>query len=186
MMIPASNNIAASMRVRSHAPGPGAAACAELRSAVAHRLAVADRTHLVDDTGEVGDSRVPAHKRTAEVRSRAAVDCSFEVGRSRVATHKRAAVAHNRAVADHTRAARRSHAATHKHTATAHNQVAARSHPGLRHDEEMRPWRAALRRRQSQCKDGALRPLFGVPARLNTTVGRVFQPPCDRAAARFH
>jgi hypothetical protein len=169
------------MRVRSHARGPGAAACAELRSAVAHRRSVADRTHLVDDTGEMGDSRVPAHKRTAGVHSRAVGDRSFEVGRSQVATHKRGAVAHNRAVADRsfevgrsqvathkraavahngavadrTRAARRSQAATHKHTATAHNQVAARSHPGLRHDEEMRPWRAALRRRQSQCKDGA-------------------------------
>src|SRR5258708_6019621 len=110
MMITASNNIAASMRVRSHAPGPGAAACAELRSAVAHRLAVADRTHLVDDTGEVGDSRVPAHKRTAEVRSRAAVDCSFEVGRSRGATHKRAAGGPIPAGAGHTRDPRRSHA----------------------------------------------------------------------------
>src|SRR5258708_28567776 len=108
MMIPGSNNIAASMGVRSHAPGPGGAACAELRSAVAHRLAVADRTHLVDDTGEVGDSRVPAHKRTAEVRSRAAVDCSFEVGRSRVAAHKRAAVGPNPAAAGQTLGPRRS------------------------------------------------------------------------------
>src|SRR5258708_33063538 len=106
MMIPASNNIAASMRVRSHAPGPGAAACAELRSAVAHRLAVAGRTHLVDDTGEVGDSRGPAHKRTAEVRTRRGVDCSSGGGRSRVGALKRGAGAPYQTVGARARAQR--------------------------------------------------------------------------------
>ncbi len=88
-----------------------------------------------------------AHKRVAADR--------IGVGRSRVAARKRAEEAHNRVVADHTRAVGQSRVATHKHTAMAHNQVAAGSHPGLRHDQEMRSRRAALRRWQSQCKGGA-------------------------------
>src|SRR6267378_2518051 len=95
----------ASIPVRSHARRPGAAAYAELRSAAAHRRAVADRTQRVDGIGEVGDSREAARKR--------------------------AAVAHNRAAADHTRAAGRSRVETHKHMATAHNRVAVQPCPGL-------------------------------------------------------
>ena len=122
---------------------------------------MADRTQRVDGIGEVGDSRVPVHKHMAGAHSRVVVDRSWEadrsreVGRSRVATRKRAAVAHNRAAADHTRAAGRSRVETHKHMATAHNRVAVQPCPGLRHDEEMRPSRTALRRRQSLRKDGA-------------------------------
>jgi hypothetical protein len=142
---------------------------------------VADRTQLADGTGEVGDSRVPSHKRTAEPHNRV-VGRSLGEGRSRVAAHKRAAVARNwvavdhtravgrrraaahkhtaaacnwAAVADHIRAVARSRVATHSHTATAHNQVAAQSHPGLWHHELMRRSREALRMWQWQCKDGA-------------------------------
>src|SRR6267143_345195 len=107
----------ASIPVRSHARRPGAAAYAELRSAAAHRRAVADRTQRVDGIGEVAHSRVVVDRSWEADRSR-------EVGRSRVATRKRAAVAHNRAAADHTRAAGRSRVETHKHMATAHNRVA--------------------------------------------------------------
>jgi hypothetical protein len=162
-------------RVRSHGRRPGAAACAELHATAAHRRAVADRIQLADGTGEVGDSRVPAHRRTAEphnrvvgrnlgegrsrvavARNRAAVDHTRAVGRNRAAAHKHTVAACNwAAVADHIRAVARSRVATHSHTATAHNQVAAQSHPGLWHPELMRRSREALRMWQWQCKDGA-------------------------------
>ena len=144
----------ASIPVRSHARRPGAAAYAELRSAAAHRRAVADRTQRVDGIGEVGDSRVPVHRRTVGAHSRVVVDRSWEVDRSRVATatHKRAAAAHNPAMADRSWEVGRTRVATDKRAAAAHNQVAVRPCPGRRCDEEML---AALRWRQSLRKDGA-------------------------------
>src|SRR5258708_2278173 len=106
-------------QVRSRAGRPGAAACAELRSALARRRVVADRTQLADRTGEVGDSRVPADKRTARAHNQVVADRSREVGHSRAAPHKRAAVAHNPAVAEPPPAGGRKPAATPAHTAGA-------------------------------------------------------------------
>src|SRR6266849_1058902 len=59
---------------RSRGGHTGAAACPELRAAVAHKCAEADRTQVADGTGAVGRSRVATHKRTGVARNRVVAD----------------------------------------------------------------------------------------------------------------
>jgi hypothetical protein len=65
---------------RSRGGHPDAAACPELRAAVARKCAEAGRTQVTADTAAVSHSRVAAHKRTAVAHNRAVAARSWESG----------------------------------------------------------------------------------------------------------
>jgi hypothetical protein len=156
--------------------------CPGLGSAVAQECAAANRRQVEDGTWDVSHSRLADHKRTVVARPHVEADRTAAVDRSRVATHSHTvvAVAHNRGVghsrvatgkhtavahsvvADRTRGAAYSGVAPHKHTAVAHNRVVAAPYPPLQPDQKISPRQEALPRWQSQCENGARRPLLDV------------------------
>jgi hypothetical protein len=176
----------------------------EARKHAANSLVVADRTrgvgyvpvaahkhtvvaHVVTDCNQrVGhsplvadrawgsaDSRVAADKHRAAAQKLA--DRTQGVRHSRADPDKRVAVANSRVVAERTAGAGQSRVAIHNRMALARHRVAG-SHPGLQHDREMRPRRAALRWRQSQCKRWRMTSFVRCPQPNLNTEGRSSVP----------